>query len=182
MAIFRTKTSSLLHETASTLTKHRACAVKLTPAARGTDARTDARTDAIITSELSTLTSTYENIYIYVHETPVGSSIKAIFRKSSHLEGYGWIWMDLGGSGWIGGDVGSKSRYTSQLIWYISDKDIEFATRNCLDPHQTPRLRSEADTRREADGRTDGRTDAIITSELSTLTSTYENIYIWGLI
>ena len=87
--------------------------------------------------------------------------------------------MDLGGSGWIGGDVGSKSRYTSQLIGYISDKAIEFATRNRLDPHQTPRLRSEADTRREGDGRTHGRTHAIITSELSTLTSTYENIYIY---
>ena len=74
------------------------------------------------------------------------------------LGGSGWIWMDLGGSGWIGGDVGSKSRYTSQLICYISDKAIEFATRNCLDPHQTPRLRSEADTRREGDGRTDART------------------------
>ena len=55
--------------------------------------------------------------------------------------------------------LGSKSRYTSQLIGYISDKAIEFATRNRLDPHQTPRLRSEADTRREAHGRTDGRTD-----------------------
>ena len=99
------------------------------------------------------------------------------------MGGSGWIWMDLGGSGWIGGDVGSKSRYTSQLIGYISDKAIEFATRNRLDPHQTPRLRSEADTRREGHGRTDGRThgrtDAIITSELSTLTSTYENIYIY---
>ena len=75
------------------------------------------------------------------------------------MGGSGWIWMDLGGSGWIGGDVGSKSRYTSQLIVYISDKDIEFATRERLNPHQTPRLRSEADTRREGDGRTHGRTD-----------------------
>ena len=61
--IFSKKPSGLLHESASTLTKHRACAVKLTPAA----GRTDGRTDAIITSELSTLTSTYENIYIYIY-------------------------------------------------------------------------------------------------------------------
>ena len=59
---FSKKPSGLLHESASTLTKHRACAVKLTPAAGRTHGRTHARTDAIITSELSTLTGTFENI------------------------------------------------------------------------------------------------------------------------
>ena len=59
-SIFSKKPSGLLHESASTLTKHRACGVKLTPAARRTDGRTD---DQIITSELSTLTGTLENIF-----------------------------------------------------------------------------------------------------------------------
>ena len=39
------------------------------------------------------------------------------------------------------------------------EKAVRFTTRERLDPHQTPRLRSEADTRREAHGRTHGRTD-----------------------
>ena len=61
------------------------------------------------------------------------------------LGGSGWIWVDLNGSGWIWddmSDVGSKSRYTSQLICTFFWKTIGLSRRQRLDPHQVPRLRT----------------------------------------